>query len=50
MSNGEHRQFYQLEDLLINGLRKCRNKLEMSAMLEQIYKATYLAAKFSDSG
>jgi hypothetical protein len=50
MTNEQHRQFYQLEDMLINGLGKCKSKLEMSAMIEQMYKATYLAARFSDSG
>jgi hypothetical protein len=50
MTNGEHRQFYQLEEMLINGLGRCKSKVEMSAMIEQIYKATYLAAQFEDAG
>lgn len=49
MSNGEHRQFYQLEEMLMSGLGMCRTKVEMAAMIEQIYKAIYLAARFDDS-
>ncbi len=42
MTNEQHQSFYMLESILLNGLVKCRTKSEISGLIEQIYKATYV--------